>query len=127
MCTSAWACAQGRVRSPCPSSHSFLNRVDALGTLCQWRSPGDGSGSGAARLGVIILHPFLGVGDIICHSQCMATGSCLSFRYSREHPCVCVGREHGDHIRGTHPRCCRVQSLDRAMTLLQEKAGRAGL
>ena len=66
-------------------------------------------------------------GDIVHHSRGMANGSCLSFRHSREHPCLYVGREHRDHVRGTHPRCCRVQSLARAVVLLQEKVGRAGL
>lgn len=51
----------------------------------------------------------------------------VCLRHSREDWCVYVERKHRDHIRGRDPRCCRVQSLARAVMLLQEKVGRAGL
>lgn len=61
-------------------------------------------GPEAARLEVIILHPFLDSRDALRHSWGTVTGSCLSFRHSKEHPCVYAGREHRDHVRCTHPK-----------------------
>lgn len=99
-----------------PSSRqcSFVGReTDAFGTLCQKRS-----GPGAARLGVVILHPFLGGGIL---SIIPGAWSCLSFRCSREHPRVYVRGEHRDHVRDMHQgaagcrawpelRCCSKNS-----------------
>lgn len=66
-------------------------------------------GLGAARLGGITLHPFLGGGISSIIPQ-HGNRELSVFQTQQEHPYVCAGKEHRDQVRGTHPRCCRVQS-----------------